>query len=642
MAMAPARLKKFIGRHAVAACAVAAFVCLVLLHGFALPHMGSREIAVQDTNKHVETQDVFLPHLEPLEEKEVQREYVPFRSALRSLPSPESAQPLSSLLAVDAPEPSLYEYRIQLRYDHAGQQTRFQAFPKGCIYNISLNGKDVPFPDRSRCNFKRGVIFDLAPAVKEGDNILAIKVTRPGFHVAPLVLSGDGLAPMLGMLLLLSFMAGIFFLMRGITREWYTGLIMATASFLYVLQFARTGFNEYAMDMPGHLEYAIYIATHWWLPKPYEAWTFRVTQFYHPPLYYALQAALLSAAEALGSFDPVSAVRSFSLCCMMGFLGVSSRILKRLVVSPIAYAMVFALLAFYPGTIMYAARVDSHLLYYVVHITILYLTLRWLQTGQARNAIWIAVMVGVGLAIRSNTLMLMPVLAIASWYQWRRGGWPRFYEKTPLVGLAVVALLIGLSLNFGRTMYYQIAEGWNEPIMISNVKKVSKLATISNTPSHIFLFDVESYFANPFWPPKDGEEREYFWNSVLKTSLFGQFSWQAPALASVLSLWLLFLIAYAAFGSVRNIQTFRHTPEWWFCAITLAVALAALLENRLARPFSYSEDFRYIYPALVSFCAMIGIILRTSEIKKHVQMSQIGGLLVVTFTAIAALFSLMQ
>lgn len=529
-----------------------------------------------------------------------------------------------------------------IRMDYQpGQQTNFLIIAQGCLRYLTLNDTHVPFSSNLRCKYKAGLPVDFQRQLKPGENHLIIITDRPGdLYVWPVVFDSDpaDLSNWLGFALILLSCAVVVLFMRRLTGEWGTGWIMALGMLMYFFQFVQTTFIQQVMDMPGHLEYISFIAKYWYLPAP------RLDDmYYHAPLYYVIEAAILRAAFWLGSFDPVSVMRLFSLVCFMTFLMFTSLTLRMFLRrSRTAYYIALLLFTLYPTGIIFAARLDSHLLLYVFYAGCIFFTLRWLEEGEDRYFGQALIMFGFALATRSNSFILLPLLGLAVLYQWcKRGGWwPPINLRSMIIIVGLLAVYYGAAVNIGRSTYYRYTD-YNG---VGNLHMLHPNLRVKNTLDKFTQIHMNSYKTRPFWSPwRDSSGRQYFWNSMLKTSLFGEFRWAQPQLALQMAILLLVLIGYGIVGSLFSWRDIWRRPEFWILLILLFVPIAALMRSRWLYPFSCTQDFRYIYPALMGFCGLIGMVIERHLALGLYNIRAIAGIaLCIVFCIYSVAFFLLQ
>ena len=132
---------------------------------------------------------------------------------------------------------------------------------------------------------------------------------------------------------------------------------------------------------------------------------------------------------------------------------------------------------------------------------------------------------------------------------------------------------------------------------------------VGNSWKQYLILDPVSYFTSPFVDSvRDGTGRHYFWNYVLKSSMFGDFSpwFQKPVqrvLALVMSPLLLGLVILFWIGVARCIR--RAARQSLPLLVVIAVSIFSVFALRFYNPYSGNNDFRYIYPALIPMVLLL-------------------------------------
>lgn len=506
-----------------------------------------------------------------------------------------------------------FTYVFHIDYQ-AAQQSIFGLYPHGCVTSISINGKtDLPYAMPNCAGWLSGTRLDLAGALEPGNNEIRITVNRLGLQFGPMIFTPhhDHLTDWIAFAMILLCVALLMLLTKRYTHEVMSGAILSIGLLIYLYLFHLTGFMQYTIDMPGHIEYILLIARNGHWPKPYLCW-----ECYHPPLYYTLEAAVVWCANQIGSFDTVSLMRLFSLGCFMSFLFVTALTLKRLLQHRFVYYCVLLLLVCYPSGIYFAARLDSNLMFYPLYVSCLYFAVRWLESNQLRHLVTALVVFGITLATRTNALILLPLLGLAVLYRWH-GNRRLLFQllRSRWIWCAVLVIALGASVNFGRSIYYHIVEGRHESILVSNAHRLTPARFgVENSLPKLLTLDVENYFDQPFWNSvSDRSGRQYFWNSLLKSSLFIQADhYRATGdmgEAKTLTITLALMLLYIANSIILCAHSLKRKWQWWASIAALAIPIAMLMMLRLRFPLGSSEDFRYIYPSLGAFCAIIGMLI---------------------------------
>lgn len=178
---------------------------------------------------------------------------------------------------------------------------------------------------------------------------------------------------------------------------------------------------------------------------------------------------------------------------------------------------------------------------------------------------------------------------------------------------ALLLLAIGFSLNTGRTLYYKYFVYMDD--QVGNIGLLPEELRISNEPLSKFItLNTEIYFGKPFWGVwNDDFGRQYLPNSLLKSSLFGDFQMEGTNCAIFLSAMLLWLIFYAFLNIIADLKYYAHRREWWICALPLIVGIVAIIRSRYNYPYGATQDFRYIYPVIMGCAAMLAMIYERQE-----------------------------
>lgn len=532
-----------------------------------------------------------------------------------------------------------YIYKINYR---KGQQTSFHLYPKDCISSISLNDYPVTYPLDSHCNFETGITIDLVDHINSGSNTLTIVKEGWKLVMGPLVFGpSPGLSDALGYLLIAAAFLLVIRLAEKVTGDTLTALILASGFLLYLYILNNTNFMWKKYDMPQHLDYAAYIAN--WLKWPTTTHGFLT---YHPPLYYTAQAFMLLIGNALGSFEVVSLMRLFNVMCFTAFLFFAALALRRIVKNDLAYYLTLALLVVYPGGVITSVRIDSNLLFYPLYTACLYFTLCWLEEKQQRHLGYALAMAGLSMATRSNALLLLPIIGFAGLYLWKSVGFRYLWSclKSRYVRIGLLIFLAGCAINFGRPAYDHMDSKHNPNYIVANADFLESIARglrINNELKHFIGFNFKEYLSPPYfnvWGDNGG--RRYFWVTAIKSSLYGEFAYPNPWIAKYLNLLVLALVAYIAATAAAGYKQLLKQPEWLIFIITLVIPLAGLAANRILHPIACSQDFRYVYPAVASFCGLVGFAIQQNLSQNRLLMAAAGIVAVGLFVLLSLLFFL--
>jgi hypothetical protein len=366
-------------------------------------------------------------------------------------------------------------------------------------------------------------------------------------------------------------------------------------------------------DVQGHLDYIEYLLAHHSLPRPYDGWS-----FYQPPLYYVAGAALWGGLRSLGIESRDTALFGLqvqSLFYQLGFLAFSLRAVglwmdqlpqtgfgSRLCSRPAFTALAAALLCLWPSAIIHSVRIGNDDLLYLFFGAGVYFASRWWIGGQPRDFTRAALSGAFAMLTKSNGLLVFVLLGILLGVRFASDGERKLsaYLRWTLPGLALFALATIATL--GRAAI-DTASGRRPNLLVANANQLGDNLAVGNHAINYLWFDTKIFVTQPFFSPfDDANGRQYFWNSALKTGLFGEFAFdrgRLADLAAILSVLFLVILTYVVAGIANTArQAWRSELPALLLIATLMASLAAL---RMSIPMACSSDFRYVLPVLTPF-----------------------------------------
>jgi hypothetical protein len=389
----------------------------------------------------------------------------------------------------------------------------------------------------------------------------------PRASAAQAILAGIGLAG-------LTMAAGYWFHRQRFGWPAMTALILGAL--------VRFGFwialpyDALANDVEEHLDYIGYVSEHWRVPPMSLGF-----QFYQPPLYYFLNAAVANP------FAP-RMCQTVSLFVSMATLTVALWILARAFASTGArWPQTVAMLAIavHPPLAMFAARVNNDVLAAFWMFLSLGLLARWWSSGGLR--FWLGATVCFALAVltKSTALLLAPALGLCLLLR-QAETWQNRVRLGAL-GCVVVGSLAGW---FFVTRF--ASEGQRD--LAANLESVAPALKMDADAAHLVVFNPARVLERPFingWIAT--RDRDAFWEYFLRSALFGEFSYRAawflPARGLLLA--TMMTLVLVGIGFVRS-----QRPGWRAAfpfTCTLVAVLVGHLLYRQAAPFCTSQDFRY-------------------------------------------------
>jgi len=209
-------------------------------------------------------------------------------------------------------------------------------------------------------------------------------------------------------------------------------------------------------DYAEHLKYIAYIQEHRAFPLPTEG-----LEMFHPPLYYFIGAAVLSACN-LSINDPASvAVLRF----LGGFFGIAQFVfvfLSLRLLLPFRAAFLGLLLAaFLPMHLYMAQYVTNEVLAATLSTGALYLCLRLLrsETPRLSQFVWLGVILGAAILTKATAILLLPIVIVAI-------GGKLAHARAPLtLSLRNLGLLVATCFIVCGSNYVRIWSKFGTPLL---------------------------------------------------------------------------------------------------------------------------------------------------------------------------------
>jgi len=404
-----------------------------------------------------------------------------------------------------------------------------------------------------------------------------------------LVLNASGYAGTILQVLFLVLL-GVLFVMILYRFHWNTGLalLFALGFLLRLLYIQDTFYDSRGHDVGGHLSYVRIIAEANHIPSATECWT-----CYHPPVYYVTVTPTWKLANVL-DLSPQRFLQWDSFVFSILTLGLGLLCLQ-MFLSGGALGIASLLWVIWPSVILGSPRIGNDVFFYLAHILCLWSCLRYLVSHKGSY-----LLVGVLACWLSVWTKTTGVVTIGIWgLTVLLGYFPRNRirpTKSEAISAILFVALVGTLVVVHRG-----------GALVGNAGGLSDSVAVGNSPSNYLFFDFRTFLTEPYTSPfNDAQGRQYFWNYLAKTSLFGEFELLKTTagmwLSSIISLCFLGLSFFAFVGFWKMKMSKMHL-------LILGqgfLFLGAMLVFRMQYPFSCSNDFRYIVPILLSFVPFVG------------------------------------
>lgn len=513
------------------------------------------------------------------------------------------------------------EYRITGDIERKPYQfTTVTLLPTSCLSSLRIDRQSIALPS----GYCREYDVRLPPGPRDsGSHLIYLDATVstnfPIFGLTVRAPASDPLTLTLRLLACAGLATGLYLVVRRCRFDRTVSLILLGTLPVQLLYFFHTPAVERTYDVLGHIQHVEFIANQAGLPPSNYC-----HECYQPSLYYVTAAVLYWLAQVSHIFDPMAVLQFYSLAWFWLFLVMSARIVLLWLPRDRERYLAIALLAFWPGGFLHSSRISNDIPLYALFATGLYFVLSWWKSGRRNQLMVAAIVAGLGILIKATMLVLagtIGILILCRIYSRYAGTKPRLsYAPPVLVMAASVVLYIGQSALKGGVFL---------PVWL-----LLPSMYVGNSWKQYLFLNTTSYFRSPFINSTvAGTGREYFWNYVFKSSMFGDYEWWPKQiernLALVMGPLLLLLVLLFWIGVARNVRlpAGRSLP----LLVAIVLSFLSLFFHRFLTPYSANNDFRFIYPV------MIPVVLLMIEGTRNIA---IGRALCVLFCGLSAAFYL--
>ncbi len=471
-----------------------------------------------------------------------------------------------------------------------------------CVKKILIDDQEVDMKRITKgnvCDYWKGFYLDASPYLQSQTNKMQIYIENKGgataldidFSRSGMIL--DKIAWLLQWLSLFGLIV-ILSLMLGLSSP--LSLLFGVGILLRIAMLWHTPYQIFSHDVGGHLDYIRYIIENHSLPLSTQCW-----QCYQPPLYYILAAPIYMLGNYIDILDSYKNLQALSLILNSGFLLFVLLILKKVQLSSVTQVFIGSIVIFMPSMVIHSIRIGNDALLYFAYAGAFYFLVSWLKS---RENLWYAVFFSVlALFAKTNGLIIMGVLGgslLLYGYLYR--GYLK--KVVSILGIFIIAISISISIHVSRDKTHTI---------VSNASVLPQNLYVGNSIKNYVYFDLKNYIEEPFTSPWDDKKgRQYFWNYLLKTSLFGEFSFESIYLKNigifigVIYLWILLTSLFGLFQFKKQ-DIIGYFPF----LLNFFLLLMAAIYLRVTIPAACSNDFRYIVPIIISGLLFLGIAVET-------------------------------
>ncbi len=557
----------------------------------------------------------------------------------------------------------------------------FKIVPDDELLSIKINEKDVDLsaiPKEKLRDYNNGFEIDLKQYLTANTNSLEIIFFDTGGMMG---MGFESLSEKNAIhIILISFILLISALIFATNLRVPLKLLLVLGLAIRLFYFDITPSDTRAHDETEHVEFAQYLSKHW-LPPPLESATGGA--FFHPPFYYYTSAVVMKISDAMGlnTLTGSRLQQLLSLFYSMGFLFFGLLILEKLLSldkqkqspfsvknlrkdiekinpsskpmfnvtaktadvsfldlkKPWLYLIIASLFTFWPSNIIHSVRIGNDPCLYFLLTASMYYIYCWFDSDKFAHLMVGSIFAALAILTKANAEIMIPVIGIVGLYKMIKTKRWAHYFKSAILPVLLITLALAITVGPGLLLKLQ---GKRDKLFIDNINNVSSALQVGNNAANYLWFDFKTFINEPFTSPwQDEKGRQYFWNYLSKTGLFGEFNYDGKVVrnaGTVSSFLFLCMFAFVILG----LYHFKKSDLKRVNVIALSgfFLLAGVTYMRMTFPVNI--DFRYISPITVSFCAVYALcILRYMKIGQE-RMAYIGSILALLFTFSNIIFTL--
>lgn len=542
---------------------------------------------------------------------------------------------------------------------------RVRIIPDDEIISIQINNQNIDLnkiSHHAKKDYRIGFSYDLSQFLTKEENAIQIKYKDFGGQ-GGIVFGQDERDSRTQFILIIVALLLIWLLFEILQKTKLRlsfKVILLAAFAIRLIYFGVTPQDVRDHDLGDHYYYVKYMSENWLPPSVEKAVG---GAFFHPPLFYYTGAIVHKIAQWISPLNNLVSYRLVQLLetfYSMGFVLFGLLIIELLFAKyrkPIKSKAPFlsatywkqvwkgdvitwvtgVLFAFWPVAIIHSARIGNDPLLYFLFAASLYFIYKWFYFEKNKDLYTGTILAAYAILTKANGAILVAVLLVLALYKaYTTNSW-RYYFKLSRVPSAILILALGITFAPGIILKL---EGKRDKLYVDDIAGLSKANLVGNTASNYLWFDIKIFITQPFTSPFDDRlGRQYFWNYLGKTGLFGEFNYKqllCRNTAVILSLIAFCMFIYTLLG-LYNMRRFDFEN-------LLPLILSFLFlwggVTYMRMTFPANIDFRYILPILIPFVSFFGLSILTYERQRRFKLVAIGLILTGLFTLNSILFIL--
>ncbi|MBM2817787.1 MAG: phospholipid carrier-dependent glycosyltransferase [Parcubacteria group bacterium] len=351
-------------------------------------------------------------------------------------------------------------------------------------------------------------------------------------------------------------------------------IILILGLTVQIVYLIHTPYNIRSNDADDHIKYIEYVAQNYNIPDWSLCW-----ECHQAPFYYILAGSIYKASTVFGISDKAVIyfiLQAFSLFLFSIFSLVSVLILRKIFITNrneenkktssryYIYYLVSFLFVFWPTNIINSARITNDILFNLFYVLVLFFLIRWLDKKENRDFYFSIFFSLLAFITKAHGLLAFALVGACALFIFvkdkKRFGNLKFYIKK--AGLLFIIFLVGFfGSRLGARAIDKVKGGEEKRnIMVWNVGGgLNHLLFTENKVQNYIYFDTKIFLTEPYinnWDDRYG--RQYFWNFLLKNSLFGEFFFNGIVAQNIAIGILPILISVSSFAGVGILEYRRR------------------------------------------------------------------------------------
>ncbi len=401
-------------------------------------------------------------------------------------------------------------------------------------------------------------------------------------------------------------------------REWKISYHFPVIDFCFILAFGLNlwyvlaswgNIRQYDyFNFVMHADY--FLQNNFFFSSPFTYWQ---SVYFQPPLWGLVSALVtkfsiwLGATQSMG-FD---SIRFISLFCISGAGILFWQLLKLCDFSEKLKIGLFVFFVFFPIHGIVANLVNNDALTYFLMMLMIYSGYKWYLDGRWNDCLWLSLALFLAGLVKFSGLMLVP--ALGAWGLLRlinasdklnRQMWGQFF---------IIALATICGFVWGWFLLYH-----DFPLVPPPVNNnFQDLSAYSIGQRFGGLDNIAFVFADIH----NGVTEPNVWLALIKTSLFGEWSWKGEFWAWILYV-LAILWAVLSVISFFSLLVYKFGKDWGFnlfIVMAVFVILAAWLNFWIEYPYFCSSEFRYVMILFPLSLLWVGNLFTHKNLPKYIK-----------------------